>query len=220
MKWGQPNMLNADLKCIKQLVNLNKERMNNNDKNIWKYTSSQAGVELPIVTYARYHKTLENLGESSSVESFAFNQVPKNSSEHSIFNSTNKQLLLRLTKNQRKDCLNCVDKKNPSGWNLEQPLVFRLANPLKRSETYQFQMFKGLKNVILYWKEADFMMNHPVAKQFHKWQRSQRMPEETFFATLTRFKVDQVTHSITQVMYFSNGQLPKVRFKHNMVHLY
>ena len=119
MKWGQPNMLNADLKCIKQLVNLNKERIIKNDKSVWKYTSSQAGVELPIVTYAKFHKTLENLGESSSVESFAFNQVPKNSSEHSIFNSTNKQLLLRLTKNQRKDCLNCVDKKNTNGWNLE-----------------------------------------------------------------------------------------------------
>ena len=195
-------MLNADLKCIKQLLNLNKERISQNNKHIWRYSSSVAGVELPIVTYSKFHKTLENLGESSSVESFAFNQVPRNSSEHSIFNSTNKQLLLRLTKNQRKACLNCADNKNPNGWNLEQPLVFRLANPLKKGESYQFQMFKGLKNVILYWKDADFMINHPVAKQFQNWQRSQRMPEETFFATLIRFKVDKATNSIMQVIYF------------------
>ena len=192
-------MLNADLKCIKELVHLNKERNAQNNKNTWKYSSSVAGVELPIVTYAKFHQKLEGLGESSSVESFGFNQVPRNSSEHSIFNSTNKQLLLRLTKNQRRACVNCVDKKNPNGWNLEAPLVFKLPNPLKKSEKYEFQLFKGLKNVILYWKDADFMINHPVAKQFRQWQKSQRMPEETFFATLTRFKLDEATNSITQV---------------------
>ena len=200
VKWGQPNMLNADLKCIKELVNLNKERIAQNNKHTWKYSSSVAGVELPIVTYAKFHKTVENLGESSSVESFAFNQVPRNSSEHSIFNSTNKQLLLRLSKSQRKSCLNCVDSKNPNGWNLEQPLVFKLPNPLIKDDQYQFQMFKGLKNVILYWKDADLMINHPVAKKFHKWQRNQRMPEETFFATLIRFKVDHTSNHISQVL--------------------
>ena len=61
-------------------------------------------------------------------------------------------------------------------------------------------MFKGLKNVILYWKDADFMINHPVAKKYHKWQRNQRMPEETFFATLIRFKVDLASNHISQVL--------------------
>ena len=73
----------------------------------------------------------------------------------------------------RADSKDCVDSKNPNGWNLEQPLVFKLPNPLIKDDQYHFQMFKGLKNVILYWKDADFMINHPVAKKFHKWQRNQ-----------------------------------------------
>ena len=210
VKWGKSNMLNADLKCLEQLVKLNTDQkqehgeMNAPTINTykWKYSSSMAGVELPIVTYSKFYKQVTGLGEVSSVESFGFNQIPKNSSHHKTFNSTNKQLLLRLTSSQRRDCVNCRDPQSHDRWNLQDPLVFSLRNPLLKANgvKYSFQIFKGLKNVILHWIDAEFMINHPVAKQFHKWQNKAAMPEETFFATLIRLKIDEINKSITQVL--------------------
>ena len=203
-------MLNADLKCLEQLVKLNNEQKEEqrelNAQTVypykWKYSSSMAGVELPIVTYSKFYKQVTGLGEVSSVESFGFNQIPKNSSHHKTFNSTNKQLLLRLTSSQRRDCVNCRDTERHNKWNLQDPLVFSLRNPLLKGNgaKYNFQIFKGLKNVILHWVDADFMIHHPVAKQFHKWQNKAAMPEETFFATLIRLKIDTTNNSITQVL--------------------
>ena len=194
-------MLNADLKCMKMLLKWNKDRIRQNNTDIWKYTSSMAGVELPIVTYSKFHKKVVNLGERSSVESFGFNQIPKNSSyQKSGFNSTNKQLLLRLTHAQKRDCLNLRENGKPGSWNLQEPLMFKLQNPLRKGHTYNFQIFKGLKNVILYHKDAEFMIHHPVAKQFHRWQNHASMPEETFFATLIRLRIDPINKTITQVI--------------------
>ena len=194
-------MLNADLKCIENLVKLNNEQKTEDYR--WKYVSSMAGVELPIVTYSKFYKNVTGLKERSSVESFGFHQVLRNSSFSKTFNSTNKQLMLRLTRAQKRDCLNCHESDKPGWWNLQDPLVFRLPNPMKRGGggSYDFQIFKGLKNVILHWKDAEFMIHHPVAKQFHKWQNLASMPEETFFATLIRLKINEVDKSITQVTF-------------------
>ena len=202
-------MLNADLKCLKELVKLNKEHqeLKENTKNTykWKYSSSMAGVELPIVTYSKFHQQVSGLGERSSVESFGFNTIPRNSSVVPLlrYNSTNIQLLSRLRSSQKRDCLNCRKPNIYGKWNVHDPLVFSLQNPLPEAngEKYNFRIFKGLKNVILHWTDADFMIHHPVALQFHKWQNNASMPEETFFATLIRFKIDKFNNSITQVLY-------------------
>ena len=91
-------------------------------------------------------------------------------------------------------------------WNLEDNLIFQLRNPMvsdtvvKGVKTYNFQIFKGLKNVILSWEDAKFMLYHPVAKQFHKWQSKSAMPEETFFATLIRFRINRSNNAISQVI--------------------
>ena len=207
-------MLNADLKCIERLVKLNneqnKEHQELNERIFlntykWKYSSSMAGVELPIVTYSKFHKQVSGLGERSSVESFGFNPIPRNSPTIPLlrYNSTNIQLLSRLKSSQKLDCLNCRDPYINSKWNIHDPLVFSLPNPMLEAsgERYNFQMFKGLKNVVLHWVDADFMIHHPVARQFHEWQNKASMPEETFFATLIRFKIDTFKKSITQVLY-------------------
>ena len=204
-------MLDADLKCLRMLIDLNNEsKMPGNYIKPWRYSSSMAGVELPIVSYSKFYKTIASLGENSAVESFGFHQITKNFTRPGdAFNSTNKQLLRRLSNSQKRDCLNCrrenknsnSDRTYKKQWNMKDHLIFHLPNPLSSGDTYEFQIFKGLKNVILYWKDAEFMLHHPIAKQFHKWQWRAAMPEETFFATLIRLRVDNITNSITQVFH-------------------
>ena len=83
-------------------------------------------------------------------------------------------------------------------WNIRDPLIFELPNPLQPNRSYTFQMFKGLKNVILHRSDADFMLNHPIGKQFHEWQKDSKIPEEYFYATLIRFRINKNNGEITQ----------------------
>ena len=83
-------------------------------------------------------------------------------------------------------------------WNIRDPLIFELPNPLQPNRSYTFQMFKGVKNVILHRTDADFMLNHPIGKQFHEWQKDSKIPEEYFYATLIRFRINEKNGEITQ----------------------
>ena len=226
VEWGKPSVLEADLICTTKLLEMN--RMN--PKKFWTYISSMAGSELPIVTYAKFHKTLSNLGPKSVVES----SRPCESFRYK--GCANEQLLLRITDSQMKTCTNCWTSSNEkrdseicnfkickdarnktypkhktrldrkaeklsipiSAWNIRDPLVFKLPNPLLDNQKYTFQIFKGLKNVILHKNDADFMINHPVGKQIRAWQKESKIPEETFFATLIRFRIDETTGIIKQ----------------------
>jgi hypothetical protein len=83
-------------------------------------------------------------------------------------------------------------------WNIRDPLIFKLPNPLQPNQFYTFQMFKGLKNVILHKNDADFIINHPVGKQIHDWQKDSKIPEETLFPTLIRLRVNEETKEVKQ----------------------
>ena len=85
-----------------------------------------------------------------------------------------------------------------TAWNIRDPLVFKLPNPLQPHKFYTFQLFKGLKNVILHAKDADFMINHPVGRQIHDCQKESKIPEETLFPTLIRIRIDEKTGNIRQ----------------------
>ena len=190
-----------------------------------------AGSELPIVTYAKFHKIVSRLGPKSAVES----SRPCESFRYK--GCANEQLLLRITDSQMKTCTNCwvssndpkdyeicnfkicknsknitkvkhhktrLDKKADkfsipyTAWNIREPLVFQLPNPLQPNKFYKFQLFKGLKNVILHRTDADFMLNHPVGKQIYEWQKDSKIPEETLFPTLIRLRINEESGEISQ----------------------
>ena len=190
-----------------------------------------AGSELPIVTYAKFHATVSNLGQKSALKS------KRPCTGFRFDGCANEDLLLRITDNQIKSCANCLvpsndtkdykvchdmkcklskdsikakrlkekfDKKNGNSsfqypaWNIRDPLIFQLPNPLQHNRSYTFQIFKGLKNVILLRTDADFMLNHPIGKQFYEWQTNSRIPEEYFYATLARFRINEKSGHVTQ----------------------
>lgn len=47
-----------------------------------------------------------------------------------------------------------------------------------------------MRTVILSNEMAEFLMTHPVAKVYYEWQKGSGHSEESFFATLIRFKID------------------------------
>ena len=180
--WAQDQMLKADLKCIERLLELRK-----GSKSPWKYSISMAGSELPLVTYATLRSRLANaLGnDGSSVESFTM---------------PNYQLKRRLSKKAMADCKICPDEKNTEvrKWKSKTPLQFEFTNPLKTDKKYTMRVYKGLRSVILSYKDADFMVNHPVGKQFYQWIEKSSMTEEHFYSSLIRVKVDSKTSLVTQ----------------------
>ena len=180
--WAQDQMLKADLKCIERLLELRK-----GSKSPWRYSISMAGSELPLVTYATLRSRLTNaLGnDGSSVESFTM---------------PNYQLKRRLSKKAMADCKICPDEKNTEvrKWKSKTPLQFEFTNPLKTDKKYTMRVYKGLRSVILSYKDADFMVNHPVGKQFYQWIEKSSMTEEHFYSSLIRVKVDSKTSLVTQ----------------------
>ena len=180
--WAQDQMLKADLKCIERLLELRK-----GSKSPWRYSISMAGSELPLVTYATLRSRLANaLGnDGSSVESFTM---------------PNYQLKRRLSKKAMADCKICPDEKNTEvrKWKSKTPLQFEFTNPLKTDKKYTMRVYKGLRSVILSYKDADFMVNHPVGKQFYQWIEKSSMTEEHFYSSLIRVKVDSKTSLVTQ----------------------
>ena len=180
--WAQDQMLKADIKCIERLLELRK-----GSKSPWRYSISMAGSELPLVTYATLRSRLTNaLGnDGSSVESFTM---------------PNYQLKRRLSKKAMADCTICPDEKNTEvrKWKSKTPLQFEFTNPLKTDKKYTMRVYKGLRSVILSYKDADFMVNHPVGKQFFQWIEKSSMTEEHFYSSLIRVKVDSKTSLVTQ----------------------
>ena len=180
--WAQDQMLKADIKCIERLLELRK-----GSKSPWRYSISMAGSELPLVTYATLRSRLANaLGnDGSSVESFTM---------------PNYQLKRRLSKKAMADCTICPDEKNTEvrKWKSKTPLQFEFTNPLKTDKKYTMRVYKGLRSVILSYKDADFMVNHPVGKQFYQWIEKSSMTEEHFYSSLIRVKVDSKTSLVTQ----------------------
>ena len=98
------------------------------------------------------------------------------------------------------DCTICPDEKNTEvrKWKSKTPLQFEFTNPLKTDKKYTMRVYKGLRSVILSYKDADFMVNHPVGKQFYQWIEKSSMTEEHFYSSLIRVKVDSETSLVTQ----------------------
>ena len=182
VRWGQDQMLKADLKCIEKLLKVGKS-----NQIPWRYSISMAGSELPLVTYASLHKTLSTkLGEhSSALESFR---------------TPNFQLKTRLRKKYSINCTVCPTDENMSvrKWKDVEPLQYSFTNPLDNALKYKFQVFKGLRSVILSVKDANFMVHNPVSKQIYKWLDHSSMSEEHYYSSLIRIKVDTKTSIITQ----------------------
>ena len=71
-------------------------------------------------------------------------------------------------------------KVNPSFFFLFKNIVLIYIN---------LYIYSGLREIILTEKDADFMVNHPVAKEFHKWiSKGGGHPEEHYFSSLIRIK--------------------------------
>jgi hypothetical protein len=155
-----------------------------------------AGSELPLFTYASLHTKLSNtLGkDDSALESF---RMP------------NYQLKRRLSKTALKDCSVCPDEKNTltKNWKNVPPLEFTFINPLNKNMSYTMQIYKGLRSVILSAKDAEFIVNHPVSKQFYEWIEKSSMTEEHFYSSLVRVKVDPKTYEVTQDRDSSNEEI-------------
>ena len=145
-------MLKADIKCLSKLLELNHQRSRTYR---WSHSVSIAGSELPIVTYSTFSNTInKKLGPNlSSVESFL---MPKGN-------------YFRISHEQKKN-----RKLSRDGSHKDN--VFELSIPLNRhsnsttakisssNQTIQFKIFKGIRNVILSFEDADFLLNHKIAR--------------------------------------------------------
>ena len=178
--WGGNTMLKADLKCLRKLLELNHQRSRTFR---WSHSVSMAGSELPIATYSTFRNTIDRkLGPNlSSVESF---RMPKGN-------------YFRISKEQnkyRKLFLDGSQKNN----------VFELSIPLNRNDsnstrthissinqTIQFKLFKGIRYVILSFEDADFLLNHKIARALLHWISKGSFTEEHFYSTAIRFRKDR-----------------------------
>ena len=71
---------------------------------------------------------------------------------------------------------------------------------------YNMQIYVGLRSVILSAKDAEFMINHPVSKQFYEWMEKSNATEEHFYASLIRVNIDPKTSEVTQDRDSSNEE--------------
>jgi len=128
------------------------------------------------------------------------NALGNDGSSVESFTMPNYQLKRRLSKKAMADCKICPDEKNTEvrKWKSKTPLQFEFTNPLKTDKKYTMRVYKGLRSVILSYKDADFMVNHPVGKQFYQWIEKSSMTEEHFYSSLIRVKVDSKTSLVTQ----------------------
>ena len=171
--WGEGNMLEADLKCMKKLL-----EFKDNGKTIWWYLLSIAGTELPTKSYWKFHQTLsQTLSQhDSSVES-----QPVTSQFWPRFSE--KQLSLR---------------RQVGIENGEAIYEFELVYDNKTNTNITFQMFKGTRNVILSAKDAEFICYHPLSKFMYDWILQAFIPDEHFYATVIRMNVNKINNQITQ----------------------
>ena len=58
----------------------------------------------------------------------------------------------------------------------------------KPKPPYDLKVFKGFKNVILRRDFVEFSIQHPVAKKFQKFLKDTRIPDEHYYATLSRIE--------------------------------
>ena len=169
--WGEGSMLAADLTCIKKLLEFKE-----NGKTAWWYLFSVAGTELPTRSYWKFHQKLsQTLGRhDSSVES-----QPVASQFWSRFST--KQISAR---------------RNVGVENGDNQYEFELN--YNKDTNITFQVFKGTRNVILSAKDAEFLCYHPLSNILYNWFLQGYVPDEHFYATMIRFKVDTNTNKITQ----------------------
>jgi hypothetical protein len=185
VKWGSNTMLEADMKCLKKLLQYT------NGTNIsWNYVFSVAGSELPIVTYSTFVKKLkQQLHPSfSAVESFL---LPEGN-------------LIRIPEKQMKNKKHDPDNLDANIFELPNPLLGRTSNISSqqskelRNGSITFKVFKGIRNVILSSNDADFVINSPVAKKIFDWMQLGTFTEELFYATVIRFRVDSISKTVIQ----------------------
>ena len=182
--WGEMSVLDADMKCQSKLLKFNEAFKTKIQRKFqWKYTSSVAGSELPIVTYSSFHNTISTSlqNETSSVESFGIPEL-------------NQRRFDGKEKYARKIIENDIEILK---FNIPDIVV---SNPGEKNftRTLEFQIFKGLKNVILSARDTDFLINHQVSRQIYDWFKDTDFPEEHFLPTLIRITVDPNTLMLYQ----------------------
>ena len=84
--------------------------------------------------------------------------------------------------------------KEDNAYEIPNPLISlsnsELAESSSDQKNIQFKVFKGVRNVILSSKDADFIVNHQVAKVMLDWFSLGSFTEEHFYSTIIRFRLD------------------------------
>ena len=199
--WGRNTMLQADMKCLDQLIKYKKSLQVFPTTISWSHSISVDGSELPLVTYSTFHNMIsKQLGQNlSSIQS-----VPLPSENFD-----------RISKKQWKDQIELANSTERNIFEIRNPLMIPKSNVMWGDDGNQptmeerikmrFKVFTGVRNVILSSKDAEFFMNHPVANAFYKWIQQGTFTQELFFSTLIRFHVDTKTNIVTQD--FSNSKV-------------
>ena len=71
---------------------------------------------------------------------------------------------------------------------LIQNLNFLRKNGPKAPPPFGLKIFKGYKNVMMRRDFVDFIINHPVAKVYRDYVKTMAVPDEHFYATLSRIQ--------------------------------
>jgi len=165
IQWGTSSILKANLVGYRSLL-----KMNQDSRIKWSHVITNAGSELPILTYASFRLQIQHRLNStgSSVETFP---IPKGN-------------MFRVSEDMKKNCVRDSCKSAP--W------MFQMPNPLKPNTNYTFQVFKGthIKSVLSS-KDANFIANSSISKAYYSWIKKMKVSaEEHHTATLLRLNID------------------------------
>ena len=73
---------------------------------------------------------------------------------------------------------------------------FQLNNPYKPGK-FKLSLYKNQRGVILTYKDVEFIMEDPLAKEYYEWQKGMLQTEESFYATLLHLNVTPDTKDIS-----------------------
>jgi len=71
---------------------------------------------------------------------------------------------------------------------------------LKTPPPHNLTIFKGVKNVALTRETSDFLIRQQSAIDYYNWLQDVLVPDENFYSTMVRVKVDWGTGEVSQVV--------------------
>lgn len=130
----------------------------------WQYYFNLAGSELPLVPVEEITRRLALNPQYAGVESY------------SIKDAVNRERFL----------YSFALGASQSFFSEYYPVYPKSTQNLKSKPPFNLTIYKGSKNILASRKFVKFLLYHPVAKHMLRWSSDMMIPDESFYATLSR----------------------------------